>query len=304
MSSHLMITGASGFIGGSLATHFSQQGLDVTGVSIDEVHNASYPVYMITYRVEEICKLINELQPSVLIHAAGSASVGDSLVNPARDYAGSVGLFQTVLEGIRQSGHRPRVVFPSSAAVYGNPETLPVKETAELKPISPYGYHKVMCELLAREYSACFSIPALIVRVFSTFGPKQKRLLLWELFQQCLTEPKVVVEGTGNESRDDLYIEDLAEVLMRVLPKLKEGCLHLNIASGTSVTVKEVCESMKRHLSSEKPVVYRGKVRTGDPTHWQADISRYEILTGEHIQVDFNKRLKENLDQWLKLRSW
>lgn len=298
MNNRVIITGASGFIGGTLAAYFSQRNYEVTGVSIDEVQCAIYPVRRITYQVETVSNLVDELEPSLFIHAAGPASVEDSLVNPKRDFSNSVTLFQTVLEGVRRSNYKPRVVFLSSAAVYGNPDTLPVKETAELRPISPYGYHKVMCETLAREYSSCFSVPTLAVRLFSVFGPKQKRLLLWELFQQFYTKPEVVVEGTGNESRDYLYIDDFAELLLRVISRINDEYLQLNIASGASVTVREISMLIKKHLNSKKRIVYQGKVRAGNPSHWQADISCMQKLIGNNIDLKFDDALKFCLSKW------
>jgi hypothetical protein len=85
--------------------------------------------------------------PDVVFHAAGSASVGASMSDPVSDYNASVGTWAALLEGIRQSALKPRIFFPSSAAVYGNPATLPVSEDAALAPISPYGHNKVIATI-------------------------------------------------------------------------------------------------------------------------------------------------------------
>jgi UDP-glucose 4-epimerase len=294
----MIITGASGFVGGTFAIYFSQHGFEVTGVSINKVHGASYPVRTITYQVEEVVKLVNELQPSFLIHAAGSASVGESVINPARDFSNSVALFRTVLEGVRLSGQKPVVVFPSSAAVYGNPETLPVKETAALNPISPYGFHKVMCEQLAREYSVCFNIPTLALRLFSVFGPRQKRLLVWELFRQFRSASQVLVEGTGNESRDYLSVDDLAAALAKLLAVVHNGHTVVNMGSGRSVTVREMAELIKVITHSPKDILYQGMVRPGNPMNWKADISYWQKLIGNNININFDEALKSCLDTW------
>src|SRR6266568_4070727 len=102
------------------------------------------------YAVEELAALISDLKPTTIIHSAGSASVGLSLSQPSNDFNDSVALFQRLMEATRISGERPRVVFLSSAAVYGNPNILPVSELEPLLPISPYGYHKLMGEAIAR----------------------------------------------------------------------------------------------------------------------------------------------------------
>jgi UDP-glucose 4-epimerase len=295
----VIITGASGFIGSSMAAFYSSRGFEVTGLSLEPVPDAPYSVLMTSYAAEDVAGVINKVQPAVVLHAAGSASVGASLIDPAKDFSSSAVLFQKLLEGVRLSRCRPRVVFCSSAAVYGNPAHLPVVETAELKPISPYGCHKVICELLAREYTDFFSIPTLVVRLFSIFGPRQKRLLLWELFEQFRNKQEVALEGTGNESRDYLHIDDLADALIQVLPRLDRTHVVLNIASGKSVTVRDAAFMMKKHLNSGTKLHFKGKVRPGDPVNWCADISEYERLTGKSIKSDFDSRLKETIHQWI-----
>src|SRR5689334_24629851 len=108
--------------------------------------------------VEDLVNVIREFGPDVVVNASGTASVGASVEDPLHDFQGSVQTCADVLEAVRRSGSRPLVVIPSSAAVYGNPASLPISEDAELRPISPYGFHKAACELLAREYAECFGL--------------------------------------------------------------------------------------------------------------------------------------------------
>lgn len=298
-----LITGCSGFIGRSLADYFFEQGADITGLSIDKFSDAKFPVRVLSFDESSISSLVASVKPSVFIHAAGSASVGESIPNPAQDYSNSVALFRTVLEGVRLSGEKPVVVFPSSAAVYGNPETLPVKETAALNPISPYGFHKVMCEELAREYSVCFDIPTLTLRLFSVFGPHQKKLLVWELFRQFRSAPHVSVEGTGNESRDYLSVDDLAATLAKLLTVVRSGHTVVNMGSGRSVTVKQMAERIKAITNSSKNIHYQGMIRPGNPTNWQADVSYLQALTQSSIDADFNSALKSCIEFWMTENS-
>lgn len=298
LNNPVLITGVTGFIGGSLARRFMQLGIAVTGLVRREAHGLPFPVRITGYAVEELAALISELKPATIIHAAGSSSVGLSLTQPSHDFNDSVTLFQRLLEAIRISGERPRVVFLSSAAVYGNPVTLPVSESEPLAPISPYGYHKVMGETIAREYSACFGIPTLIVRLFSLFGPSQRRLLLWEIFKQFRERNEVVLQGTGEEMRDYIHIDDLADLLVDLLPRIGKKQLTINIASGKGVTVKEVATSIGKILESENPVIFTGKTRQGDPRFWQADVSLFEQLVGV-TQTAFHERLSGTIQQWL-----
>jgi UDP-glucose 4-epimerase len=294
----IVITGASGFIGNSFGEYFSRNGYNVLGLTIDEIKSPKYSVRKITFSSEEIAKIVNDEKPDVIIHAAGSASVGFSLIDPGQDFYNSVIPFQSLLEGVRMSQCKPIIVYPSSAAVYGNPKRLPVKETDPLEPISPYGYHKVMGEKVAEEYSNLFSIPVLIIRLFSVFGPHQKKLLVWELFQKFANDQEVVLDGTGEETRDYLFIDNLTEILLTLLPKLEGNFNILNLASGTSISVKELTYKIKNLMGSEKNVVFKNKVRQGDPMFWQADISYLQKLIGNNITRKFDEALKSCLEKW------
>ncbi len=299
IAERILITGISGFIGSSLAEYFVGRGSFVAGLSRRDIVSPFSPSTIKTdYRPQELARIVRNSRPDLIIHAAGSASVGASFEDPSDDFSSSVVLFQSLLEGVRISGEKPLLVFPSSAAVYGDPASLPVPENAALRPISCYGYHKVMCERLAEEYTRIYDIPSLVLRLFSVFGLRQKRLLLWELFEQFIDRPEVLIEGTGNEARDYIHVGDLARLVEQVAAKAEKACMIVNIASGTSVTVGELAYQVKEILHSKKPIVFQGKVRIGNPAVWQADVSLYERLTGQKIALDFPSRLQDCLLGW------
>lgn len=294
----VLVTGASGFVGGSLVRRLAARGIAVTGVSRRSGGALPVACCSTTYGEDEVAALVDELTPTTIIHAAGSASVAASIDDPAQDFASQVLLFQRLLEGVRRSRHRPRVVFLSSAAVYGNPERLPVAEGAPPRPISPYGYHKLLAELLAREYAESLGVPTLVVRLFSLFGAAQRRLLLWELFEQLRDRAEVVVDGTGEEARDYLHVDDLADALVRLLPKVDATTLTINVASGSSITVRELVTRMAALMQTQKPTVFRGRTRPGNPARWQADVSLFERLVGATSTVAFEERLARTLEEW------
>jgi UDP-glucose 4-epimerase len=301
-NNRILITGASGFIGGSLGAFFLKNGYKTTGITTQLKLASGWKKYIPTYSVESIKHAILEEKPNIIIHAAGSASVQDSYVNPSKDYSSSVELFRTVLESARDSGINPQILFLSSAAVYGNPQKLPVAETDPLKPISPYGYHKVICEELAKEYNSCFSLPILITRLFSVFGPQQKRLLVWELFNKFSNDKEVVLEGTGEESRDYLYIEDVAIALLEIITTSDNELRILNVASGNSITVKELTHKISDYFNYKKAIIFKNKNKIGDPIHWRADISQFIQFIGKNISNQFEGKLKDCLQQWQALK--
>ena len=280
----LLVTGALGFIGGSVARRAARQGHTVVGTSRVEdpvPHGgAGFPI-LVADSPRALASSVRAVAPDVIFHAAGRASVGASLSAPAEDFGGSVIPWQTLLEAVRgmDVDKRPRLIFPSSAAVYGNPESLPVAETAAAAPISPYGYHKRVCEILGDEYAACFGLDVTVLRLFSVFGAAQRRLLVWELFVQLIGGGETAwLDGTGQESRDFLHVDDLADALLAVAtgPRAEglRGADVINVASGVERTVLELAGAVRDTVSPGKEIACRGHERPGDPKRWCADVGR------------------------------
>lgn len=214
------------------------------------------------------------------------------------DFEKSVVLFQNILEGTRLSQKKPKIIYLSSAAVYGNAEILPINETIALHPISPYGYHKLLCEKLAEEYNQFYNISILVVRLFSIFGKKQKKLLIWELFQQFINDSEVIIKGTGNETRDYIYVDDLADIIHELFFVFKSGFKIINVATGVTYSIKEIVTQIKKLLNSNKEIKIKGDMIPGNPLNWEADISLLQKILGEKKQIDFYKKLEFCINEW------
>jgi nucleoside-diphosphate-sugar epimerase len=292
----ILITGISGFIGGSFGRYAAAQGHTVTGTGRSSLADP-----------QDLAGLIRDFSPDVFVQAAGSASVSASLDDPLHDFRGSVQTCAEFLDAVRRSGRDPLIIVPSSAAVYGNPASLPVSEAASLQPISPYGFHKAASELLAREYSECFGLKIMICRFFSVFGPAQRRLLVWELYQQLAGPEKTVwLAGTGNETRDFLYIEDLAAALLGLIDNSRAAareCLIVNIASGTETSVLTLAQTLGELVAPEKQIRCRGNLRKNDPLRWWADIDRLQTLLPSWQPRPLRDTLKLCVADWRHVDS-
>jgi UDP-glucose 4-epimerase len=233
--------------------------------------------------------------------------VAASFASPESDWAASGGTWSTLLEAVRLSGLKPLVVFPSSAAVYGNPDQLPVPESDTLHPISPYGRHKVRCEALAREYRDGHGLRIVVFRLFSLFGPQQRRLLARELFEQahggasCIT-----LGGTGHETRDYISgsdfgcaVADYVE-LHRDVPVTGLEPWIFNVASGIETPVLRLAELMKSAVGCAKEIVCRNQVREGDPTRWVADVSAFRRACPRWSPQPMEEALRETVATWVK----
>ncbi len=298
----ILITGCQGFIGKSLALYAIRNGHSVLGITRSKIVQ---PVSEITIQQcsldsDDFIGLINRFKPDMIYHSAGSSSVGYSFQQPRDDFKNAVDTWSSVLEAVRKSDINPLLMFPSSASVYGNPKVLPVDENALSQPISPYGFHKVISEQLAREYCQCFDMNVVVTRLFSAFGPIQKRLLIWELFKQAINpdEKELVIQGTGNETRDFLYIEDICHYTLRLVESEVSGFLAVNVASGESSSVREMAEIILALTGSKKTIRTLNKNLPGDPKKWQADIKLLQTLV-PYQPPSINKSLESCIQQWL-----
>ncbi|MEO7317559.1 MAG: NAD-dependent epimerase/dehydratase family protein [Chthoniobacteraceae bacterium] len=296
----ILITGAAGFLGRHIAREFAQAGCKVVGVDVVAAENSGLgpgvEYARLTLPSPSFTELIRRTQPAALIHCAGRASVASSLSDPAADFRDGTVLTFEVLDALRTAAPRCRFVLLSSAAVYGNPVSLPVTEDHACAPLSPYGYHKRQSELLCEEFARLFAIPTTVVRIFSAYGPGLRRQVVWEVCRQALTESELRLHGTGGESRDFIHAADVARALRQIVesgPCTGEIC---NLASGTETTIAELADCILRQLGRAIPIRFDGAQTPGDPLHWRAEISRVRAL-GFEPRVTLEKGL-ESIAAW------
>jgi UDP-glucose 4-epimerase len=254
----IAITGSRGFIGGSFARHAAAAGHEVLGISRSTQPERDWPGEHLHADGlhSDLSVKFREWHPDAVLHAAGSASVGESLAEPLADMRALAMTLANTIDGIRRAGIAPVLLVPSSAAVYGNPASLPVPETGAIAPISPYGFHKAACELLGREAAEILGLRVVVCRFFSVYGPRQRRLLIWEVYRQLAGEaPMIELQGTGSETRDFLHVEDACAALLALAQHAKRGAAVVNVATGTETSVAQLVEEMKRVCDKEKMLV-------------------------------------------------
>lgn len=251
-------------------------GTRVIGVGLEDTADGCDAYVQADCTVDDLSEVIREHQPDAVFHGAGTGSIQLSLSDPQSDFRASVVSFQRILDATRREAPNAHVVFPSSASVYGEPESLPVAESAPIRPISPYGHHKAMCELLASEYSTCFDLRVTCLRIFSTFGFRQRKLLVWELAKQSIESGEIVVRGTGAEERDYLLVEDVVAVVFAAAQHATSQVV--NVASGSSLTVASVAEAVAMGAGERTPIHYLGGHREGNPQVWRGDTTRLSDL--------------------------
>ncbi|MGH8046376.1 MAG: NAD-dependent epimerase/dehydratase family protein [Chthoniobacterales bacterium] len=277
-----LVTGAGGFLGSAVGEAIVAQGHEVIGLDRHAEKSASWPGEYVRSDLgspESTAEILRSAAPDVVAHFAGTASVGESFTAPFADFEGSTALWFRLLEAVRLSGLHPQIALASSAAVYGSPEQLPTPESAPRNPESPYGFHKLLSEHVGEEFAACFGFSIMSLRFFSVFGPRQRRLLVWEIFDQLRRGATVLrLKGTGDERRDFLHVDEAAAAVVSACSAPRAGFQAINIASGTSVSVREMAEMLRECAGSAAQIEFGREILRGNPPHWQADVSLLQNL--------------------------
>jgi UDP-glucose 4-epimerase len=304
----VLVTGSTGFIGRYVARQFSDAGWSVQGLGTRPLENAprqDLQFYQSLFLPSpELSKLIESLQPDVCIHCAGRASVDLSVHDPAADFQSGVSLTFQLLDALRIYAPKCRVLFLSSAAVYGNPVDLPVSETYEANPISPYGFHKLMSEQLCKEFYKLYQLPTAIVRIFSAYGPGLRRQVLWDICQKALTQPVLKLRGTGQESRDFIHVRDIAQALFLLANRAPFEAEVYNLASGVETTIQTLASQILYELDLNIPLEFDGQVPIGTPLNWCANIEKIQSLDFQ-LEVSLERGLQV-FAQWCRaeIRGW
>jgi UDP-glucose 4-epimerase len=270
------VTGSYGFVGRHVARRLAEEGFAVEGLGhggwglgesrawgLSTWHTADVTVdSLVTYAGK----------PNIIIHCAGSGSVGYSITNPYQDFQRTVATTMAVLEFIRLHQPEASLVIPSSAGVYGVVESPSIHLDQPLAPISPYGVHKQIVENLCQFYARHFGIRCAIVRLFSVYGTGLRKQLLWDACKK-LSSGDFDFAGTGQEIRDWLNIEDAANLLSLAARKADPKCPIVNGGSGAGVMVRQAVEWIAEALGCERPPSFSGHARAGDPIRLVADIA-------------------------------
>jgi UDP-glucose 4-epimerase len=282
MSNRVLITGVAGFIGRYAARHFHEQDWEVIGIDSSTPENAPLANLQQYYSArlpnDNLVDIFQKHQPNVCIHCAGRASVNLSVSDPRADFYSNTTLTFELLNAIRQSVIHCRFIFLSSGAVYGNPETLPIHEDIRPQPVSPYGFHKLQSEQICREFSTIYGIPTASLRIFSAYAPGLRRQVLWDICHKALTQDQILLQGTGQESRDFLHALDIAKALITVANHASMIGEVYNLGSGEEVTIAELADLICKTLEYQGEVLFDGVLPMGNPRNWRADISKLQSL--------------------------
>lgn len=289
----ILIIGSKGFIGSHAIKYFRSKGYETYGcdVVVDYEDEQYFSIDITQPFFQEPFETINF---DVCLNCSGAASVPLSIQNPLRDFQLNTSNVFLLLNTIKEYCPLCKFINLSSAAVYGNPISLPINETHDIKPVSPYGEHKRMAEEICREFYIYFGIKSCNLRIFSAYGEGLKKQLFWDLYKKA-KDPQINLFGTGEETRDFIYISDLLLAIDLVINNAPFKGESINVANGAQSKIKDIVSLFYNLMHYQGKINFLGENREGDPLNWEADISLLKKM-GYTNSVN----LKDGLTKYIK----
>ncbi len=284
---HWLVTGGAGFIGSHIVKELVRQGQSVRvldNLCDGKLENLTAVKNKITFIQDDICNFDGMLAAcngvDYVLHLAALISVAESMANPQETARINVQGTVNVLEAAKQAGVK-RVVFSSSAAVYGTRPELPYREDTPIDCQSPYAWSKQAGAELCQLYTKAYGLEAVALRYFNVFGPGQNPNSAYAAviakFMQLAAENKPLgIDWDGLQSRDFVSVQDVVQANLLAAKKGVPGEIY-NVASGHTYTLLELADTIEKVSGRKLARVSRPK-RPGDVHESSADISKISAL--------------------------
>ena len=250
---NILITGSQGFLAKNLSLKLKNKNLKIYGIGRGNWKGDEYKKWGYFKNINDDINSKNILKYKkisfkYIIHCAGKV-IGLSAVD---DFKTNVLTTQIVLDFIYLTKQKPKLIFMSTLAVYGNKNKF-LTENTKINPISNYAHNKILCEEMCSFYSRKYNFDLLIMRVSSIFGPGLERQFIYDACKKIYNNNSKFF-GTGKEIRDWIYIDDLTRLIFKILNKGFKKINIYNVGSGIGVSIKDVINFInKRFKKNLKP---------------------------------------------------
>lgn len=303
----VLITGGAGFIGSNLADKLVQKGYKV--VVVDDLSagrkenlNSKAEFYKIDICEQEISKIFKKEKPEIVFHFAAQVDPKKSFKDPIEDartnILGSLNIFQNC-----KKFKVKKIIFASSAAVYGKANIFPVPEDHLTAPFSPYGIDKLVAEKYLSYYYNVYSLPFVSLRFANVYGPRQNSKgeagVVAIFCDKILSKKQPTINGNGEQTRDFVYVDDAVKAALSAMESNKAGIY--NIGTGKETDINAIFEMIKQESKSKCQRIYRPE---------EKDKQQRSCLDYSKAREELNWRPEYNLKnglsktiQWFKSKA-
>ncbi len=300
--SNILVTGGTGFIGSHVVRLLADAGHNVT--VLDNLSSSTKE--LVDSRAKLIIGDIADVEKSrsaleninAVIHMAGLIIVPESVKDPIKYCQNNVIGTVSFIESMRKTGVK-KIIFSSSACVYGTPNKLPIKEKAPIRPDNPYGASKASIETFLQTYNAIHGFDSIILRYFNPYGPQEEHQpethAIPNFIKATLSKKPIPLYWKGEQVRDFIYIEDLARAHIDVLNQ--KGYQVFNIGTEKGIKVKDVIDEIFKIVGYEVPIDDLGE-RKGDVKANYASSQKLHKATGWQAKVSLTEGLKRTIEYY------
>jgi len=298
MSTKVLVTGGAGFIGSHLVDRIIQEGNQV--VVIDNLStgkrkhvNKKAVLYKIDIRSRRIERVFRKERPLTVVHLAAQMNVRHSTENPGFDADVNILGTLNLLEHAVKNGVRKVSFASSGGAVYGEQEVFPAAESHRTEPLSPYGISKLAGEKYLAYYANTMGLRTVVLRFANVYGPRQDsegEAGVVAIFSKLMLEGgQPIINGTGKQTRDFVYVDDVVESIMATIGENIQGIF--NVGTGQESTVNECYGIIKKLTNSSCKDLY-GAAKKGEQFRSVLDVTKLKERFGWDPQVALPEGLK------------
>ncbi|MCX7829637.1 MAG: SDR family NAD(P)-dependent oxidoreductase [Acidobacteria bacterium] len=305
MKNKAVVTGGCGFIGSHIVEILLKSDWQVviidnlSGGSVENIKDFKSDIKLIIDDIRNEEALLAAFKDAqVVFHQAAFISVPESEKNPDECFDVNISGTIKVAKAAKKVGVR-KIVFASSCAVYGSNKNIPLKEDDVLMPLSPYAYSKKVCEEILRQVAQNNKISITALRYFNVYGPRQNpkgmyAAVISKFLNDGIRNRKITVEGTGQQTRDFVYVKDVAMANLLAAKSITEGFDVFNICSSAETSIISLAKEVS-NLIGETKILY-ASARENDIQRSCGNCEKAKKVLGYNPAITLKEGLKLTYD--------